>query len=372
MIYLNGEFMPIELARVPVLDRGFIFGDGVYEVIPVYSRHPFRLAEHLRRLQASLDGIRLANPHDDVEWTRLVRRLIELNEPEDQSLYLHVTRGVAKRDHAFPSGVAPTVFMMSNALSTPPPEQVEKGVGAITAADNRWLRCDIKAIALLPNVLLRQLAVDASCVEAVLLRDGIMTEGAASNIFVVKDGILLAPPKNNLMLPGITYDVVLELAQADGIKHEVRPVWESELRGADEAWLTSSTKEVLAIVRLDGKAVGGGVPGALFRRMYTLYQEYKERVMRAPGGMMEGESLIEYPTDFPIKVMGRREPRLVQTIVEIVRRHAPDFDPATVELRTSKKNRYLSVTCTVRATSREQLDALYRELCDHPSVVMVL
>ena len=172
---------------------------------------------------------------------------------------------------------------MSNALSTPAREQIQEGVGAITAADSRWLRCDIKAIALLPNVLLRQLAVDAGCVEAVLLRDGIMTEGAASNIFVVKNGVLLAPPKNHLMLPGITYDVVLELAQADGLKHEVRPVVESELRGADEAWLTSSTKEVLAIVRLDGKAVGGGVPGPMFRRMYALYQEYKERVMRAPG-----------------------------------------------------------------------------------------
>ena len=282
MIYLNGEFMPIEQARIPVLDRGFIFGDGVYEVIPVYSRHPFRLAEHLRRLRASLDGIRLANPHDDAEWTRLVRRLVELNAPEDQSLYLQVTRGVAKRDHAFPSGVSPTVFMMSNALSMPPREQVEKGVGAITAADNRWLRCDIKSIALLPNVLLRQLAVDAGCVEAVLLRDGIMTEGAASNIFVVKDDILLAPPKSHLMLPGITYDVVLELAQTDGIKHQVRAIPESELRGADEAWLTSSTKEVLAIVMLDGKTVGAGIPGQLFRRVYALYQDYKERVMRTP------------------------------------------------------------------------------------------
>ncbi|HKQ26506.1 MAG TPA: D-amino acid aminotransferase [Burkholderiales bacterium] len=274
--------MPIEQARVPVLDRGFVFGDGVYEVIPVYSRHPFRLAEHLRRLQSSLDGIRLANPHDDAEWSRLVRRLIELNEFEDQSLYLHVTRGVAKRDHAFPKAVVPTVFMMSNVLSTPAREQVEKGVGVITTVDNRWMRCDIKAIALLPNVLLRQLAVDEGCVEAVLLRDGIMTEGAASNIFVVRNGVLLAPPKSHLMLPGITYDVVLELARADGIKHEVRPVRESELRDAEEAWLTSSTKEVLSIVRLDGKVVRDGVPGPLFRRMYALYQEYKERVMRAP------------------------------------------------------------------------------------------
>jgi len=282
MIYLNGEFMPIEEARVPVLDRGFIFGDGVYEVIPVYSRHAFRLPEHLRRLQASLDAIRLDNPHDAAEWTRLVRRLIELNEAEDQSLYLHVTRGVARRDHAFPRGVAPTVFMMSNPLVTPPQAQVEQGVCAITAPDNRWLRCDIKAIALLPNVLLRQLAVDAGCVETVLIRDGMVTEGAASNIFVIREGVMLAPPKNHLMLPGITYDVVLELAAANGMPHEVREIAEAELRGASEVWLSSSTKEVLAITRLDGQGVGDGRPGPLFQRMYALYQEYKNRVMRFP------------------------------------------------------------------------------------------
>jgi len=283
MIYLNGQFMPMEQATIPVLDRGFIFGDGVYEVIPVYSRHPFRLEEHLRRLQASLDAIRLPSPHSAAEWSRLIHRLIELNEAGDQSVYLHVTRGVAKRDHAFPAGVAPTVFMMSNPLSTPPRQQIEQGVGAVTTADNRWLRCDIKAISLLPNVLLRQLAIDADCVEAVLIRDGFLTEGAASNIFVVKSGILLTPSKNSLMLPGITYDVVLELAQTNSIRCEVRAVKESELREADEAWLTSSTKEVLAITRLDGKPVGNGKPGPMFRRMYSLYQDYKERVMRAPA-----------------------------------------------------------------------------------------
>jgi D-alanine transaminase len=283
MIYLNGEFMPIEEARIPVLDRGFIFGDGVYEVIPVYSRQAFRLEEHLRRLQASLDAIRLPNPHAAVEWARLLRRLIELNPPEDQSLYMHVTRGVAKRDHAFPENVPPTVFLMSNPLVTPPQAQVDEGVCAITAADNRWLRCDIKAIALLPNVLLRQQAVDAGCVETVLIRDGNMTEGAASNVFVLRNGVLLAPPKNHLMLPGITYDVILELAGADGIRHEVREVAEQELRDASEIWLTSSTREVLAITRLDGKTVGGGKPGPLFKRMYALYQEFKNRVMRAPA-----------------------------------------------------------------------------------------
>ena len=281
MIYLNGEFMPIEQARIPVLDRGFIFGDGVYEVIPVYSRHPFRLAEHLRRLQSSLDSVKLANPHDDATWTRLIGRLIELNEPEDQSLYMHVTRGPAKRDHAFPKDVTPTVFLMSNPLTTPPPHQVNEGVCAITAVDNRWLRCDIKAIALLPNVLLRQEAVEAGCVEAVLLREGFMTEGAASNIFVVRNDVLLAPPKNHLMLPGITYDVVLELAQAAGIRHEVREISEAELRGAQEVWLTSSTREVLAITRLDDTPVGNGRPGPMFSRMYALYQDYKNRVMRS-------------------------------------------------------------------------------------------
>jgi D-alanine transaminase len=282
MIYLNGRFMQIEEARIPVLDRGFIFGDGVYEVIPVYSRHAFRLTEHLRRLQASLDAIRLPNPHTSAEWTRLVHRLVELNEPDDQSLYIHVTRGVAKRDHAFPNDVPPTVFMMSNPLVTPPQAQVDGGVCAITAADNRWLRCDIKAIALLPNVLLRQQAVDAGCVETVLIRDGSMTEGAASNIFVIRNGMLLAPPKNHLMLPGITYDVILELAAANGIRHDVRAIAEQELRDAQEAWLSSSTKEVLAITQLDGKVVGDGKPGPLFKRMYALYQEYKNRVMRLP------------------------------------------------------------------------------------------
>ena len=280
MIYLNGEFMPIEDARIPVLDRGFIFGDGVYEVIPVYSRHPFRLAEHLRRLQNSLDSIKLANPNDDATWTRLIGRLVELNEPQDQSLYMHITRGPAKRDHAFPKEIHPTVFLMSNPLTTPPRQQVSEGVQAITAVDNRWLRCDIKAIALLPNVLLRQEAVEAGCVEAVLLRDGFMTEGAASNIFVVRNNILLAPPKNHLMLPGITYDVVLELAQANGIRHAVREIAEAELRSAQEIWLTSSTREVLAITRLDDAPVGNGKPGPIFSQMYSLYQDYKNRVMR--------------------------------------------------------------------------------------------
>jgi len=281
MIYLNGEFMPIEKAFIPGLDRGFIFGDGVYEVIPVYSRLPFRLGGHLERLQASLDSIRLHNPHAEDKWRQLIGRLIELNEPEDQSLYLQVTRGVARRDHAFPATTTPTVFLMSNPLLPPTANQIENGVGAITAPDNRWLRCDVKSTALLPNVLLRQLAIDAGCAETLLLRDGQLTEGAASNAFVVSNGIILAPPKSNLMLPGITYDLVLELAEANDVAYEVRNITETEMAKADEIWITSSSREILPITTLNGKPVGGGRPGPVFQRMHGLYQEYKAQVMRA-------------------------------------------------------------------------------------------
>ena len=281
-IYLNGAFMPIEEAKVSVLDRGFIFGDGVYEVIPVYSRRAFRMAEHLKRLQHSLDGIKLPNPHSESEWTGILNEIIKRNTPEDQYLYLHITRGVAKRDHAFPNPpVPPTVFVLSNPLTTPPAEQLQNGISCITVVDNRWLRCDIKAIALLPNVLLRQAAVDAGCAEAILIRDdAFLTEGAASNIFVVKNGKLLAPPKDNLMLPGITYDVILELAAANGIPCGVRKVTKAEVFSADELLLTSSTREVLAITTLDGKPVGNGKPGAMFARLHPLYQAFKREVMR--------------------------------------------------------------------------------------------
>lgn len=280
-VYLNGQFLPLAEAKIPVLDRGFIFGDGVYELVPVYSKKPFRLDEHLRRLQGSLDNIRLANPHGMDEWRDRILRLIALQDFADQSLYIQVTRGVAPRDHAFPRGVPPTVFMFSQPLVTASIEQKAAGVCAVTAVDNRWLRCNIKAISLLANILLRQEAIDVGCAETVMLRDGFLTEGAASNIFVVKDGILRAPPPSNLMLTGITYDVVLELASAHGIPTEVDPIAGAELRTADEVWMTSSTKEIMAIVKLDGVAVGAGVPGPLAQRMDALYQTFKQQVMRA-------------------------------------------------------------------------------------------
>jgi D-alanine transaminase len=275
-VYLNGDYLPLSEARVPVLDRGFIFGDGIYEVVPVYGRKPLRLAQHLARLQNSCDAIRLSNPHTAEQWTALIGDFIARQDFADQNLYLHLTRGVAKRDHAFPKDAPPTVFMMANPLVTPSAEQFEAGVSAITTTDNRWLRCDIKSIALLANVLLRQLAVEAGAAEAILFRDGHLTEGAASNIFVAKHGVILAPPRDHLLLPGITYDAVIELARAHDVPLEVRTISEAEVRSADELWLTSSTKEVLPITQLDGKAVGSGRAGPLARRMLALYQSLKQ------------------------------------------------------------------------------------------------
>jgi D-alanine transaminase len=281
-VYLNGEFMPIERATVPVMDRGFLFGDGAYEVVPVYSRKPFWLDEHLCRLQASLDGIRLANPHSDAEWTALVRRIVADGETDDQSVLLQVSRGpMDVRNHAFPKTIVPTVFVMSEPLVTPPAEQRENGIAAVSAADFRWLRCDLKVTSLLANCLLRQMAIDAGCMETLLFRDGYLSEGAASNIFMVKDGVLLAPQKNHLMLTGITYDVVLEIAAEHGLPCEVRDIRDEEVRAADELWMTSSTREVLPIVTLDGKPVGTGRPGPAFAKMYGWYQDFKRDVMRA-------------------------------------------------------------------------------------------
>jgi len=281
MVFLNGEILPIEQAKIPVLDRGFIFGDGIYELVPVYSRVPFRLDEHLNRLERSLREVRIRNPYSRTEWRDVIQRLIAAQPFEDQGLYFQVTRGVAKRDHAFPQGVAPTVFAMANPLVTPPAALVERGAAARTAVDFRWQRCDIKSISLIGNCLLRQLSAEAGEAETILLRDGLLTEASASNVFIVKAGVIQAPPKSNLILPGITYDVVVEIARDAGVPLELRDITEAEVRAADEVWVTSSSKEILAIVSLDGNRIGDGKPGPMFRRMYALYQEFKRTVMRA-------------------------------------------------------------------------------------------
>jgi D-alanine transaminase len=281
LAYLNGQYLPRSTATIPIEDRGFIFGDGVYEVVPVYSRVPFRLDEHLARLERSLQAVQIRNPYGRAEWRRIIGELVARQPFEDQGVYFQVTRGVAKRDHAFPKNAVPTVFMMATPLVNPPRELVEQGAAAVSAVDYRWQRCDIKSTSLIGNVLLRQLSAEADAAETILFRDGKLTEASASNVFIVKGGVLAAPPKSALILPGITYDVVVELAQASGLPLQLREVSEAEVRGADELWVTSSSKEVLAIVRLDGAPIGDGRPGPVFRRMYRLYQEFKQKVMRS-------------------------------------------------------------------------------------------
>ena len=281
-VYLNGQFLPLAEAGISPLDRGFLYGDGVYELVPVYSRKAFRLDEHLTRLQATLDGVKLANPLDPAGWRAVIEKLIAGAPWDDQSIYLQVTRGADnKRDHAFPpASVAPTAFAFASPLVTTAPEVRAKGVAAITVGDQRWARCDLKVISLLANILARQQAVEAGCAEAILIRDGFMKEGAASNIFVVKNGVLHAPPKTQLMLPGITYDLVLELATCYGQPLKVAEISENELRDADEVWMTSSTKEILAITTLDGHPVGNGKPGPFGEQMFQWYQDFKNTVMR--------------------------------------------------------------------------------------------
>ena len=279
IVYLNGRYLPIEEATVSVLDRGFIYGDGVYELIPVYRRKPYRMPQHLARLQHSLDRIRLPNPHTDDEWEAIVNGVIERQPFDNQGVYFQVTRGAAQRDHTFPKDVPATVFIMSNPLATPTQDIVDNGVACVTAMDERWLNCDIKSISLLGNVLVRQFAADQDAVETVMFRNGWLTEASASNVLIVKDGVIAAPPKDNLILPGITYGALYDLAEQGGLPFEIRPVTASEVWTADELWLSSSTKEVVAIVTLDGHPVGNashrGKPGPVFRKMHALFQASK-------------------------------------------------------------------------------------------------
>jgi D-alanine transaminase len=279
--HFNGALLPLDRISISPLDRGFIFGDGVYEVIPVYDGAMLRAREHFERLQRSMNEIRLANPHTVDRWIALATELLK-HHPGNQSVYIQVTRGAPpKRDHVMPKDLQPTVFMMCQPLASPSREAVENGVACITAEDFRWKKCHIKSTSLLGNVMARQMSADAGATETILVRDGFLTEASASNVFVVKHGVVAAAPCDNLILLGITYDLLVKLAADGGVKLDVRQIAEAELRDADEIWLTSSTKEVLAVTRLDAKPVGSGKPGPLFRRVHALYQDYKANLARS-------------------------------------------------------------------------------------------
>lgn len=271
-VYLNGDYLPLSEAKVSVLDRGFLFGDGVYEVIPSYNGHFFRLKDHLDRLQASLANIRLQLPYSQKRWLEILMPLLSKNK--NQSFYLQITRGVApKRDHAFPDNPQPTVFVMCTNIQ--PFAGVKTGVKALTIEDNRWEMCNVKATTLLANILLRQEAVEQGMAEAILHKEGNVTEGAASNLFAVIGGVLTTPKKTSDILPGITRQVILELAENNHIKMSEKVISLKALKSASEIWITSSTREIVPVVELDGKAVGDRIPGIVWHKMNQLFQEYK-------------------------------------------------------------------------------------------------
>ena len=284
-VFLNGEFMPFEKASISPLDRGFIFGDGVYEVIPYYAGRGLRAVEHLKRLQRSLDELQIDNPYPLPQWESLITSLVEKNGGGNVGVYIQVTRGVAKRDFPPPKGIRQTVFMMANTLATPKPEVYENGISGVSLDDNRWLRCQVKAVALLGAVLLKHEGNQAGADEVVLFRDGYLTESSASNIAIVRNGVILCPPMDNLILAGITYELMIELARKHGMPLEIRRVHRREVKKADEIWIMSSTKEVAPIVRLDDKPVGhgdqAGKPGPVFKQMRKLFDEYKRNLAAA-------------------------------------------------------------------------------------------
>ena len=276
IVYLNGDYLPLSEAKVSVLDRGFLFGDGIYEVIPSYSGHLFHIDDHLQRLENSLAGIRLANPHTRSEWKAILLSLLDVNY--DQYIYLQITRGTAaKRDHVFPDNVPATVFAMcSNLVSC---AVLNAGVKAISMDDKRWAFCNIKAITLLANILHRQAAIDQGCAEALLVKDGYLVEGAASNVFAVIDGVLCTPPKTNEILPGITRDVILELAKKNNIAYSEEKINFVDMPAVTELWVTSSIREIVPIVELDGTVIGEGKPGPVWHTMHNILQAYKQYLL---------------------------------------------------------------------------------------------
>jgi len=283
LCFLNGEFLPLSQAKVSVLDRGFIFGDGLYEVTPVYGRRLFRFDEHMARLQRGLDKIRIANPATRDEWLQRCRTLVaaaaEATGADDQVVYIQVTRGVAPRDHVMPQGITPTVFMMSNPMRGVSAELRHQGVACITARDFRWERGDIKSTSLLGNVLARQMSADHGAAETIMFRDGWLTEASASNVWIVHEGALLGPPKSEHVLEGIRVELLRELCDEVGVAYNLRPIAEADVLAADEVLLSSATKEVLPVTKIDGEGVGHGAlrgkPGPVYARLYEAYQQAK-------------------------------------------------------------------------------------------------
>ncbi len=282
--YLNGAYLPLTEARVSPLDRAFLFGDAVYEVIPVYGGRPFRLREHLDRLNRSLAGIRVPAPRSHPEWAAICSRLVAQSGGQESYIYLQVSRGAEfGRSHAWPEGLTPTLFAYATAMEPTPARLIDQGVAAVTSAETRWARRDIKSTALLANVLLKKLAVDAGAFETIMLERGQLTEGSSTTVQVVSDGVIHTPPNGHDVLPGTTREVVAELAVRLKLSSNNSPVPEALLRSADEIWLSFSTCGVLAVTALDGQAVGSGKPGPVFKRMHAAFVEYTHELAGTPS-----------------------------------------------------------------------------------------
>jgi D-alanine transaminase len=282
--YLNGNFLPLAEARVSPLDRAFLFGDAVYEVLPVYAARPFRLREHVDRLNRSLAGIRMPAPLPHAGWAQLCRELISRNSARDAYLYFQVSRGAEfGRNHAWPDDMKPTVFGYATALEPLSPAVLEQGVSAVTAADTRWARRDIKSTALLANILLKKLSADAGAFETIMLENGELTEGSSTTVHVVKAGVIHTPPNGHQILPGTTRDVVTELASRLGLRSASTRISESQLRAADEIWLAFATRGLLPVTALDGAPIGAGKPGPLFKRMSTAFDHYTRELAGTPA-----------------------------------------------------------------------------------------
>lgn len=282
--YLNGDYLALAEARVSPLDRAFLFADSVYEVVPVYASRPFRLREHLDRLNRSLAGIRMPAPLPHAGWAAVCAALIAQNSARDAYLYLQVTRGAEfGRNHAWPEGLRPTLFAYATALDPAASALLERGVAAATATDTRWARRDIKSTALLANVLLKKQGADAGAFETIMLEKGELTEGSSTTVHVVKDGVIRTPPNGHHILPGTTRDVVTELAARLGVRCDNSRVTELELRSADEIWLAFATRGVLPVTTVDGVAVGTGKPGPLFKRMVAAFADYTQELAGMPA-----------------------------------------------------------------------------------------
>lgn len=378
----NQGFVRSEAARISPLDRGFLFGDAVYEVMPVYAGRIFALDRHLKRLARSLGEVKVADPYPPTRWAELLEELVVRNGGGDQLVYLQVSRGADEgRDHRFPQGVPPTVFMMGSPYAPPTVEKFANGRSAFTQPDLRWGRCDIKTTMLMANCMAKEFAGERGGNEAVLTRDGLAMEGTSSTLYIVKDGRIITPPLTNAILPGVTREVVLELAAALKVPVDERNIPLDELFDADEVWFSNTSAEIMPVTEVDERKIGKGTfqgkPGPVWRKVFDAFQQRKAEEWERPVACalpdaQAAQSAITYPTRFPIKVMGKNSPELKTAVVAVVGGLVGGEAKVEVGQRLSENGNFLALTLTIEAQSQQQVDDIYRALTKHPLVMMAL